>query len=56
VTRLYFDSDPHNASDPILARVPDVRRHTLMALPAGPDLYVFDLVVQGPNETVFFDV
>ena len=56
LTRVYFDGDPHNASDPILARVPESRRHTLMAMPAGPDRYAFDIVVQGPNETVFFDV
>jgi protocatechuate 3,4-dioxygenase alpha subunit len=56
VTRLYFDGDPHNAGDPVLARVSDARRHTLMAATTGPDLYAFDIVVQGANETVFFDV
>ena len=56
-TRIYFAGDPANASDPILALVPADRRDTLMA---GPDaarlgLFKFDIILQGANETVFFD-
>ena len=56
-TRIYFAGEPANAADPILALVPADRRDTLMAKPdpAKPGLYRFDIRLQGPNETVFFD-
>jgi protocatechuate 3,4-dioxygenase alpha subunit len=56
ITRIYFDDEPANAQDPILALVPADRRHTLLARNAGDGRYVFNLVMQGPDETVFFDV
>jgi protocatechuate 3,4-dioxygenase alpha subunit len=56
VTRLYFEDEPANATDPILALVPADRRQTLIASRAGNDTYRFDIVMQGPKETVFFDV
>jgi protocatechuate 3,4-dioxygenase, alpha subunit len=59
VTRLYFDDEKLNADDPILARIGEPeRRSTLIAKRAnGKDAaYVFDIVLQGDNETVFFDV
>lgn len=56
VTRIYFaDEQAANAADPILARVPPDRRHTLIAQPI-PDGYQFDIRLQGPEETVFFDL
>ena len=56
VTRIYFgDEAEANAADPILARVPADRRHTLIAQPE-PGGYRFDIRLQGPGETVFFDV
>ncbi len=61
VTRLYFEGEPANASDPVLLRVPAERRGTLIAHRA-PDasaelaVYRFDIVLQGPGETVFFNV
>lgn len=59
VTRLYFEGEKLNADDPILARVSEPeRRSTLVAKREngndGP--YVLDIVIQGDNETVFFDV
>lgn len=56
-TRIYFAGDPANASDPILALVPAGRRDTLMAKPDAkvPNLFRFDIRLQGANETVFFD-
>jgi protocatechuate 3,4-dioxygenase, alpha subunit len=56
-TRLYFAGEPANAADPILALVPPERRATLLAKPdpAKPNLWRFDIHLQGPNETVFFD-
>ena len=60
VTRIYFPDEPLNANDPVLNSLPDTtRRATLIARPAEgeskPDLS-FDLVLQGDNETIFFDV
>lgn len=56
VTRIYFaDEERANAEDPILAHVPADRRHTLLATP-GDGGYRIDIRLQGPGETVFFDV
>jgi protocatechuate 3,4-dioxygenase, alpha subunit len=56
-TRIYFADEQANASDPILALVPAERRATLFAKPdpAKAGLWRFDIHLQGPNETVFFD-
>jgi protocatechuate 3,4-dioxygenase alpha subunit len=54
-TRMYFDDEPANGEDAILRRVPAARRHTIIARSTGDDRYQFDIVVQGENETVFFD-
>ena len=40
---------------PILGLVPDERRSTLIARRTAPGRYRFDLVLQGADETVFFD-
>jgi protocatechuate 3,4-dioxygenase alpha subunit len=56
VTRLYFDDEPANASDPILALVPMDRRQTLIARADGTQRYRFTIRLQGAGETVFFDV
>jgi protocatechuate 3,4-dioxygenase, alpha subunit len=55
-TRIYFDGEPANADDPVLELVPEERRGTLIARLAAENRYVFDIVLQGPGETVFFDV
>lgn len=56
VTRVYFaDEQRSNARDPVLNSVPPDRRETLLARPAG-DGYRFDIRLQGPGETVFFDL
>jgi protocatechuate 3,4-dioxygenase, alpha subunit len=57
-TRLYFSADPANDSDFILTLVPPSRRHTLIAYPSSenPSNLLWDIHLQGPNETVFFDV
>ena len=56
MTRLYFADEPSNEQDPVLTLVPQHRRKTLLATAASPNEYHFDVVVQGENETVFFDV
>jgi len=56
VTRWYFaDEEEANATDPVLARVPAERRETLLAKPVSGG-YQIDIHVQGPGETVFFDL
>jgi protocatechuate 3,4-dioxygenase alpha subunit len=55
-TRIYFEHEPANAADRILAVVPADRRGTLIAREFEPHRYVFDIVLQGPGETVFFDL
>ena len=56
VTRLYFADGPDTADDPVMNAVPQHRRHTLIAQLASPGEYAFDVVVQGENETVFFEI
>ena len=56
ITRLYFEGDAANDRDPILALVPAPRRDTLIARRTGEGCYRFDIRIQGPGETVFFDV
>ena len=56
VTRIYFADEPEaNAEDPVLAAVAEPRRDTLLARPSDGG-YRFDIRLQGPGETVFFDV
>jgi protocatechuate 3,4-dioxygenase, alpha subunit len=57
-TRIYFADEPSNASDPVLALVPEDRRDTLMAHPNADDPGVWDFNIRlcADCETVFFDV
>ena len=54
-TRIYFPDSPANDGDPVLALVPAGRRPTLFARPDGHGHWQFDIHLQGPVETVFFD-
>jgi protocatechuate 3,4-dioxygenase alpha subunit len=56
VTRMYFPEEADaNASDPVLSSVDDSGRATLIAQADGTDL-VWDIHLQGQDETVFFAV
>jgi protocatechuate 3,4-dioxygenase alpha subunit len=60
-TRLYFsDEGAANAADPVLNLIEQpVRRSTLIAKRserAGKVVYDFTINLQGPDETVFFDI
>jgi protocatechuate 3,4-dioxygenase alpha subunit len=62
-TRMYFsDEKDANAKDPVLNLIEwEVRRQTLIgergsALRDGIAVYKFDIHLQGPQETVFFDI
>ena len=56
-TRLYFgDEAEANAADPILARIEQrSRAQTLIARRSG-NRFALDIHLQGPDETVFFDI
>jgi len=61
-TRLYFEDEAANATDPVLTLVPADRRATLIARreeadgPEGQAVYRLDIVLQGRGETVFFNI
>ena len=57
-TRIYFAGDPANETDPVLASIPDpsVRRTLLARAGDGQREYRFDVILQGENETAFFDL
>ncbi len=60
-SRIYFAGEEANENDPVLSAIDDVeRRNTLIADGAeggeGRAVYRFDIVLQGANETVFFDL
>ncbi len=55
VTRVYFaDEVAANADDPVLAKVREGAASLIAA--SGEDGYTFDICLQGPDETVFFDI
>ncbi|HEX7734135.1 MAG TPA: protocatechuate 3,4-dioxygenase subunit alpha [Ktedonobacteraceae bacterium] len=59
VTRVYFVDEPSNVEDVTLQCVPEARRATLLAhreTREGVTVYRFDIVLQGVNETAFFNV
>ena len=57
VTRVYFPDDAANADDPVLKLVPAARRSTLIAkkIAAEPGVLEWNVLLQGKDETVFFD-
>ncbi len=61
-SRIYFSDEAANENDPVLSAIDDAkRRDTLIAANAGSGgasraVYRFDIVLQGADETVFFDV
>ncbi|QJD79978.1 protocatechuate 3,4-dioxygenase subunit alpha [Spirosoma rhododendri] len=59
-TRLYFDDEAEaNDRDPLFQTIPADRRATLLARKRTVNdetEYVFDIHMQGPDETVFFDL
>jgi len=57
VTRIYFPDEPGNTGDFALSLVAPERRGTLIArkTPGMDGLLKWDVIMQGPGETVFFD-
>lgn len=58
VTRMYFPDESRNTTDPILHLVQPERRQTLVAkkLAAQSGLLEWNVILQGVEETVFFDI
>jgi protocatechuate 3,4-dioxygenase, alpha subunit len=54
-TRIYFENEPANTLDEELNNLPEKRKNSLIAKKFGEN-YVFDIYMQGENETVFFDI
>ena len=54
MTRIYFPEDAHDG-DPVLSGLSEAERKTLIAV-REEDGYRFDVRLQGPDETVFFDL
>jgi protocatechuate 3,4-dioxygenase alpha subunit len=56
-TRIYFQDEPLNETDPVLSLIEDpARRHTLIARKAAHDNWHLDIRLQGDNETVFMEI
>jgi|SRR5271169_38893 len=57
ITRVYFPGEPTNETDAVLARVPLSRRQTIIshAVTADAETLVWDVHLQGKEETVFFE-
>jgi protocatechuate 3,4-dioxygenase alpha subunit len=55
-TRIYFPGEALNQSDPVLNEVPAERRPSLIARPGADGALRFDIILQGTDETVFFDI
>jgi protocatechuate 3,4-dioxygenase alpha subunit len=55
-TRIYFAGERANDADPVLNLVPAERRSTLIASKGpGGESFVWNVRLQGPDETVFFE-
>jgi len=55
VSRIYFPDDPRNADDRVLGLVPVDRLQTLIARRVDESTLEWNVILQGPGETVFFD-
>jgi len=58
VTRIYFSDEPRNGQDYVLSLVESERRSTLIAkpVPGASGVLEWNVNLQGPNETVFFEM
>ncbi|MGH7077486.1 MAG: protocatechuate 3,4-dioxygenase subunit alpha [Acetobacteraceae bacterium] len=56
-TRVYFEGESLNETDPLLGRIDDpARRATLLAASEGPETWRLDIRLQGERETVFLEI
>jgi protocatechuate 3,4-dioxygenase alpha subunit len=56
-TRLYFQDEPLNETDPVLSLIENpARRRTLIARPLDPATWELNIRLQGASETVFMEI
>lgn len=56
-TRLYFEHEPLNQTDPVLSLIDDdERRRTVIAQQVSPDVWQLNIRLQGDGETVFMEI
>ena len=56
-TRIYFEDEAEaNAGDPVMARIEHRDRVPTLIAKGGAGKYSHDIHLQGPQETVFFDI
>jgi protocatechuate 3,4-dioxygenase alpha subunit len=55
-TRMYFPGDPANDEDAVLKLVPAARRPTLIARRKAKGAFEWNVILQGQDETVFFEL
>ena len=55
-TRMYFQGETLNDSDPLLNLVPAERRSTLIGEAVAPGIWQLDIRLRGGAETVFLDI
>lgn len=55
ISRVYFPDEDALATDPVLNLVPRERRHTLIGSSTRERVLRWDVHMQGPSETVFFE-
>jgi protocatechuate 3,4-dioxygenase alpha subunit len=56
-TRLYFQDEPLNETDPVLSLIETpARRQTLIARKVASDTWHLDIRLQGDHETVFMEI
>jgi protocatechuate 3,4-dioxygenase, alpha subunit len=56
-TRIYFEDEAEaNAGDPVMGRIEHRDRLTTLIAKGGAGKYSHDIHLQGPQETVFFDI
>jgi protocatechuate 3,4-dioxygenase alpha subunit len=56
ITRVYLSDEANCDSDPVLLEIAPERRSTIIAKadPGQPNLFLWDVILQGRDETVFF--
>jgi protocatechuate 3,4-dioxygenase alpha subunit len=56
-TRLYFQDEPLNETDPVLSLIEDAsRRRTVLARKVSSETWQLDIRLQGEGETVFMEI
>jgi protocatechuate 3,4-dioxygenase alpha subunit len=55
-TRLYFQDESLNKTDPVFSLIEDAGRRTLLARKVSSETWQSDIRLQGEGETVFMEI